>query len=111
MQYLESPSLHSNLVKSFLTSITFDSLSRKIKNLCLVINFNFYTKEEIIMHNFKKNFSYVIVAALVAALSISCKSNENPDSGARYLEKIRLLEHILALFLKEIKQQFLQMEQ
>ena len=27
-----------NLVKSFLTSITFDSLSRKIKILCLVIN-------------------------------------------------------------------------
>ena len=26
-----------NLVKSFLTSITFDSLSRKIKNPCLVI--------------------------------------------------------------------------
>ena len=32
-----------NLVKSFLTSIkfTFDSLSRKIKNPCLVINTNF----------------------------------------------------------------------
>ena len=27
-----------NLVKSFLTSITFDNLSRKIKNPCLVIN-------------------------------------------------------------------------
>ena len=27
-----------NLVKSFLTSINFDSLSRKIKNPCLVIN-------------------------------------------------------------------------
>ena len=30
-----------HLVKTFLTSITFDSLSRKIKNLCLVINKNF----------------------------------------------------------------------
>ena len=28
------------LVKTFLTSITFDSLSRKIKNPCLVINKN-----------------------------------------------------------------------
>ena len=45
LQHSESPSLHSNLVKSFLTSITFDSLSRKIKNPCLVINFNFYTKK------------------------------------------------------------------
>ena len=31
-----------NLVKSFLTSITFDSLSRKIKNPCLVINKNLF---------------------------------------------------------------------
>ena len=32
-----------HLVKSFLTSINFDSLSRKIKNPCLVINKNFLT--------------------------------------------------------------------
>ena len=31
-----------NLVKSFLTSITFDSLSRKIKNPCLVINKKYF---------------------------------------------------------------------
>ena len=37
---LNNLELH-NLVKSFLTSINFDSLSRKIKNLCLVINKNF----------------------------------------------------------------------
>ncbi|WP_432632687.1 hypothetical protein [Brachyspira sp.] len=48
LQYSESPSLrvkrsNLNLVKTFLTSIkfTFDSLSRKIKNPCLVINFKF----------------------------------------------------------------------
>ncbi|WP_236847201.1 hypothetical protein, partial [Brachyspira catarrhinii] len=35
-----------NLVKTFLTSITFDSLSRKIKNPCLVINKKFF-KEKI----------------------------------------------------------------
>ena len=33
-----------NLVKSFLTSITFDSLSRKIKNPCLVINKNSFLR-------------------------------------------------------------------
>ena len=31
-----------NLVKSFLTSITFDSLSRKIKIPCLVINKKYF---------------------------------------------------------------------
>ena len=33
-----------NLVKSFLTSITFDSLSRKIKNPCLVIDRNSFLR-------------------------------------------------------------------
>ena len=32
------------------------------------------------MKNIKKIFSYVVVAALVAVLSISCKSNEEPSS-------------------------------
>ena len=31
------------------------------------------------MYNFKKIFSYLVVAALIAALSISCKSNEEPE--------------------------------
>ena len=70
-----------NLVKIFLTSIkfTFDNLSRKIKNPCLVINKNSFFKEEIIMYNFKKLFTYMVVGALVMALSISCKNDEtNP---------------------------------
>ncbi len=73
-----------NLVKSFLTSIkfTFDNLSRKIKNPCLVINKNSFFKEEIIMYNFKKLFTYMVVGALVMALSISCKNDEtNPNAG------------------------------
>ena len=41
--------IKNNLVKTFLTSITFDNLSRKIKNPCLVINLNLFTKEEIIL--------------------------------------------------------------
>ena len=35
---LELQKFNIKLVKTFLTSITFDSLSRKIKNPCLVIN-------------------------------------------------------------------------
>ena len=72
-----------HLVKTFLTSIkfTFDNLSRKIKNPCLVINKNSFFKEEIIMHNFKKLFTYMVVGALVMALSISCKSNEEPKDN------------------------------
>ena len=93
-QYSESPSLsvglkpvfyeqsNLNLVKNFLTSITFDSLSRKIKNPCLVINLKLIQfKEEIIMYNFKKFFTYLVVGALVMALSISCKSNEEPTDN------------------------------
>ena len=34
------------------------------------------------MKNIKKNFSYVVVAALVAALFVSCKNNEtDPNAG------------------------------
>ena len=70
-----------NLVKTFLTSITFDSLSRKIKNPCLVINKNLFQKENLKMKNSKnkKLFTYMVVGALVIALSISCKSNEEPQ--------------------------------
>ena len=33
------------------------------------------------MNNFKTIFSYMVVAALIAALSISCKSNEEPKDN------------------------------
>ena len=39
--------LNINLVKTFLTSISFDSLSRKIKNPCLVINKNLFLTKAI----------------------------------------------------------------
>ena len=52
-----------------------------MKNPCLVINKNSFFKEEIIMHNFKKLFTYMVVGALVMALSISCKSNEEPKDN------------------------------
>ena len=44
-KFLSVSILLHNLVKTFLTSINFDSLSRKIKNPCLVINTNFLFKE------------------------------------------------------------------
>ena len=60
---------------------TFDSLSRKIKNPCLVIKKNLYQKEIFKMKilKTKKLFTYMVVGALVMALSISCKSNEEPQ--------------------------------
>ena len=63
-----------NLVKSFLTSINFDSLSRKIKIPCLVINFNFYTKEDIRMKNIKTIL--IAVLSFMLLFSISCKNDD-----------------------------------
>ena len=63
-----------------LTSISFDNLSRKIKNPCLVIK-KFKSIKEIFKMKIlktKKLFTYMVVGALVMALSISCKSNEEP---------------------------------
>ena len=76
--------IKNHLVKTFLTSITFDSLSRKIKIPCLVIKKNLYQKEIFKMKilKTKKLFTYMVVGALVMALSISCKNEEtNPNSG------------------------------
>ena len=63
-----------------LTSINFDSLSRKIKNPCLVIKKFKSIKEIFKMQNLKnkKIFTLLIAVALILALSISCKSNEDP---------------------------------
>ena len=46
-----------NLIKSFLTSFTFDNLSERIKNLYLVINqFNFFTKGGYSHEEYQNNF-------------------------------------------------------
>ena len=66
-----------------LTSINFDSLSRKIKNPCLVIK-KFKSIKEIFKMKIlktKKLFTYMVVGALSLALSISCKSNEEPTDN------------------------------
>ena len=62
-----------NLVKTFLTSITFDSLSEKIKNLRLVIK-KFQTKEDILMRNIKKIFTLVL--SLILLLAVSCSNDD-----------------------------------
>ncbi|WP_432632999.1 hypothetical protein, partial [Brachyspira sp.] len=63
-----------NLVKTFLTSITFDSLSRKIKNPCLVINNLFYRRNS--MKNSKKLFLIVLSVLIVAFVSCKDKATE-----------------------------------
>ncbi len=81
-----------NLVKTFLTSITFDSLSRKIKNPCLVINKNSFLRR-IFMKNIKQFFTYVVVGALVMALSISCKNDDKTGSEANTGSETRTLSY------------------
>ena len=70
-----------NLVKTFLTSITFDSLSRKIKIPCLVIK-KLHQKEIFKMKILKTKtfFTYVVVGALIFGLILSC-SNEGTTGG------------------------------
>ena len=68
-----------NLVKSFLTSIkfTFDSLSRKIKNRCLVINKNF------LMEDFTMKSKQIIIMLLsfIILFAISCKNDDKTGNG------------------------------
>ena len=75
--------INKGLQPLVLTSITFDSLSRKIKNPCLVIKKNLYQKEIFKMKilKTKKLFTYMVVGALVMALSISCKNEDKTGSG------------------------------
>ena len=62
-----------NLVKTFLTSITFDSLSEKIKNLRLVIK-KIKTMEDIHMRNIKKIF--IVVFSLILLFAVSCSNDD-----------------------------------
>ena len=68
-----------NLVKSFLTSIkfTFDSLSRKIKIPCLVINKNFL-KEDFTM---KSKQIIIMLLSFIILFAISCKNDDKTGSG------------------------------
>ena len=59
-----------NLVKSFLTSINFDSLSRKIKNPCLVINKKFFNKGDTLMY--QNRISLLLILAFSLSILISC---------------------------------------
>ncbi len=68
---LSAMTIKNNLVKSLLTSIkfTFDSLSRKIKNPCLVINTKFILRSSY-MNN--KKIILIVLSVLMVAF-ISCK--------------------------------------
>ena len=68
-----------NLVKSFLTSIkfTFDSLSRKIKNPCLVINKNFLKGD----FTMKSKQIIIMLLSFIILFSISCKNDDKTGSG------------------------------
>ncbi len=66
-----------NLVKTFLTSITFDSLSRKIKNPCLVIN-KIYLKGVCKMTHTKNILKSLLITVMaLSLLAVSCKKDEN----------------------------------
>ena len=66
-----------NLVKTFLTSITFDNLSRKIKNPCLVINKNFL-KEDFTM---KSKQIIIMLLSFIILFAISCKNDDKTGGG------------------------------
>jgi hypothetical protein len=67
-----------NLVKTFLTSINFDSLSRKIKNPCLVINKNFL-KEDFTM---KSKQIIIMLLSFIILFAISCKNDDKTGGGS-----------------------------
>ena len=69
-----------NLVKTFLTSIkfTFDNLSRKIKNPCLVINKNFL-KEDFTM---KSKQIIIMLLSFIILFAISCKNDDKTGGGS-----------------------------
>lgn len=46
----------------------------------------------------KKLFTYMVVGALVMALSISCKSNEDPNSGDTKKEDQKTQERTLSYY-------------
>ena len=69
--------LNINLVKTFLTSINFDNLSRKIKNPCLVINKNFL-KEDFTM---KSKQIIIMLLSFIILFAISCKNDDKTGNG------------------------------
>ena len=65
-----------NLVKTILTSITFDSLSRKIKNPCLTIK-KFISKGVCNMKHTKNILKSLLITVMaLSLLAVSCKKDE-----------------------------------
>ena len=65
------------LVKTFLTSITFDSLSRKIKNPCLVINKKFFNKG--VFSIMKRLYSFMLFLCFWVLVSCGNSSGEGKE--------------------------------
>ena len=75
-KFLSVSILLHNLVKPFLTSINFDSLSRKIKNPCLVIK-KFYSKGVCKMKHTKNILKSLLISVMaLSLLSVSCSKDE-----------------------------------
>ena len=75
-KFLSVSILLHNLVKPFLTSINFDSLSRKIKNPCLVIK-KFYSKGVCKMKHTKNILKSLLITVMaLSLLSVSCSKDE-----------------------------------
>ncbi len=81
-KFLSALILSHNLVKSFLTSIkfTFDNLSRKIENPCLVIN-KIYSKGMCKMKHTKNILKSLLITVMVLSLLLSsCNKDKNPTN-------------------------------
>ena len=76
-KFLSVSILLHNLVKTFLTSITFDNLSRKIKNPYLVIK-KFYSKGVCKMKHTKNILKSLLIAVIALSLLLSsCTKSES----------------------------------
>ena len=77
--------LNINLVKTFLTSIkfTFDNLSRKIKNPCLVINKNFLKGD----FTMKSKQIIIMLLSFIILFAISCKNDDKTGSSGYSVPK------------------------
>ena len=81
-KFLSALILLHNLIKSFLTSIkfTFDNLSRKIENPCLVIN-KIYSKRVRKMKHTKNILKFLLITVMVLSLLLSsCTKYKNPTN-------------------------------
>ena len=80
--------IKNNLVNTFLTltKFTFDSLSRKIKNPCLVINKKFFNKGDTLMY--QKRISLLFILAFSLSILISCGGDPSTNIKSKKVYSI-----------------------